>query len=123
MLLDSPTIALPLYLQQPETKANWRAIKGDILSNLPEWAKPVPYQIKSIAVRDATVAVREAKAKYSKTGQFQQVKFKSRKNPVQSCYVPKSAVSASGVDRTKLGQIKFSEPLPNSFGVSNGFVA
>ncbi|MGD1699253.1 RNA-guided endonuclease InsQ/TnpB family protein [Dapis sp. BLCC M229] len=104
------------YLQQPETKANWRAIKGDILRNLPEWAKPVPYQIKSIAVRDACIAVREAKAKYSKTGQFQQVKFKSRKNPVQSCYVPKSAVSAKGVYYTKLGQIKFSEPLPEGFG-------
>ncbi|MGD1805986.1 RNA-guided endonuclease InsQ/TnpB family protein [Dapis sp. BLCC M126] len=104
------------YLQQPDTKANWRAIKGDILSNLPEWAKPVPYQIKSIAVRDACIAVREAKAKYSKTGQFQQVKFKSRKNPVQSCYVPKSAVSAKGVYHTKLGQIKFSEPLPEGFG-------
>ncbi len=105
-----------MYLQQPDTKANWRAIKGDILKNLPEWAKPVPYQIKSIAVRDATIAVREAKAKYSQTGQFQQVRFKSRKNPVQSCYVPKSAVSAKGIYHTKLGQIKFSEPLPESFG-------
>ncbi|NET45215.1 transposase [Okeania sp. SIO2B3] len=104
------------YLMQPDTKANWKAIKGGILNNLPEWAKLVPYQIKSIAVRDACIAVREAKVKYSKTGQRQQVKFKSRKNPIQSCYIPKSAVSSKGIYHTKLGQIRFSEPLPESFG-------
>ncbi|GGA21973.1 hypothetical protein CYANOKiyG1_37040 [Okeania sp. KiyG1] len=104
------------YLQQPDTKANWKAIKAGILNNLPEWSKPVPYQIKSIAIRDACIAVREAKVKYSKTRQVQQVKFKSRKNPIQSCYIPKSAVSAKGIYHTKLGQIRFSEPLPESFG-------
>jgi putative transposase len=104
------------YLQQPDTKANWKAIKGRILNDLPEWSKPVPYQIKSIAVRDACIAVREAKVKYSKTGQVQQVKFKSRKNPIQSCYIPKSAVSAKGIYDTKLGKLKFSEALPETFG-------
>ncbi|WP_293139016.1 transposase, partial [Okeania sp. SIO3I5] len=104
------------YLQQPDTKANWKAIKGEILRNLPEWAKPVPYQIKSIAVRDACNSVKEAKIKYSQTGVFQQVKFKSRKNPIQSSYIPKSAVSAKGVYYTKLGEIKFSELLPEDFG-------
>ncbi|WP_026798031.1 helix-turn-helix domain-containing protein [Planktothrix prolifica] len=28
------------YLQQPDTKANWMAIKTGILNGLPEWAKP-----------------------------------------------------------------------------------
>lgn len=116
MLLDLPITALPLYLQQHDTKANWKAIKGEILRNLPKWAKPVPYQIKSIAVRDACIAVKEAKIKYSQTGQFQQVKFKSRKNPIQSSYIPKSAVSAKGIYCTKLGEIKFSELLPEDFG-------
>ncbi|GGA41850.1 hypothetical protein CYANOKiyG1_60380 [Okeania sp. KiyG1] len=101
---------------QPDTKANWKAIKGGILNDLPEWSKPVPYQIKSIAIRDACIAVREAKVKYSKTGQVQQVKFKSRKNPIQSCYIPKSAVSSKGIYHTKLGQIRFSEPIPEAFG-------
>lgn len=104
------------YLQQPETKANWKAIKSEILNNLPEWAKAVPYQIKSIAVRDACIAVREAKVKLTKTGQVQQVKFKSRKNPIQSCYIPKSAVSAKGIYQTKLGKIKFAESTPETFG-------
>lgn len=41
------------YLQQPDTQANWKAIKTDILHSLPDWAKAVPYQIKSVAIRDA----------------------------------------------------------------------
>lgn len=89
---------------------------GGILNNLPKWSKPVPYQIKSIAIRDACIAVREAKVKYSKTGQVQQVKFKSRKNPTQSCYIPKSAVSSKGIYHTKLGQIRLKEPIPEGFG-------
>ena len=104
------------YLQQPDTKAHWKAIKGGILNNLPEWSKPVPYQIKSIAIRDACIAVREAKVKYSKTRQVQQVRFKSRKNPTQSCYIPKSAVSSKGIYHTKLGQIRLKEPIPEGFG-------
>lgn len=41
------------YLQQPDTKANWKAIKGGILKALPDWCKEVPYQIKSIAIHYA----------------------------------------------------------------------
>jgi hypothetical protein len=53
------------YLRQPETKANWKAIKGGILDSLPDFCADVPYQIKSIAVRDACIAVREKpKKKY-----------------------------------------------------------
>jgi len=41
------------YLQEPNTKANWYQVKKSIFSNLPEWCKEAPYQIKSIAVKDA----------------------------------------------------------------------
>jgi putative transposase len=57
------------YLKQPDTRANWKAIKGDILNALPEFCKAVPYQIKSIAVKDACKAVSNAKLKFKKTGQ------------------------------------------------------
>ena len=43
------------YLQQPDTKANWKAIKGGILEALPDWCYCVPYQIQSIAVKDACI--------------------------------------------------------------------
>ncbi|WP_293116081.1 transposase [Moorena sp. SIO4G3] len=99
-------------LQGGEVKANWKAIKTGILNDLPEWCKEVPYQIKSIAIKDACTAVREAKKKYKKTSQINRARFRSRKNPVQSCYIPKSAVSKTGIYHTKLGQLTYTEVLP-----------
>ena len=90
------------YLQQPNTKANWKAIKTEIIRSLPDWAKEIPYQIKSMAIKDACTAVRLAKKKYKKTGKIQKVKFRSRRDKIQSCYIPKSAVSNKGIYQTKL---------------------
>ncbi|AOY84790.2 transposase [Moorena producens JHB] len=101
-------------LENGEVKANWLAIKTGILNDLPEWCKTVPYQIKSIAIKDACTAVREAKKKYKKTAQINRVKFRSRKNPVQSCYIPKSAVSSKGIYHTKLDELTFAETLPDN---------
>lgn len=104
------------YLQEPDTQANWKAIKTGILSSLPDFCKSVPYQIKSIAVKDACKAVSNAKSKYKKTGLIQKVKFRSRKNPYQSCYIPKSAVKDLGIYHTILGQLSYAEKLPRNFG-------
>jgi putative transposase len=57
------------YLQEPGTKANWLTIKTRILNSLPEWAKSVPFQIKSIAIKDACSTVKAAKNGFSKDGQ------------------------------------------------------
>ena len=56
------------YLQEPGRKANWKAIKTGIINDLPEWAKEVPYQIKSIAVKDACEAVKMLKENIKKLG-------------------------------------------------------
>lgn len=104
------------YLQQPDTKANWKAIKTDLLNSLPEWCKEVPFQIKSIAIKDACTAVSNAKKKYKQTGIIQKVKFRSRRDRIQSCYIPKSAVSRKGIYHTLLGQVHLSEDLPNKLG-------
>ncbi|WP_364420578.1 transposase [Moorena sp. SIO3H5] len=101
-------------LQIGVVKANWKAIKTGILHDLPEWCKDVPYQIKSIAIKDACTAVREAKKKSKKTSQINRVRFRSRKNPIQSCYIPKSAVSDAGIYHTKLGKLTYSEDLPGN---------
>ncbi len=95
-------------------KANWKAIKTGLLSDLPEWAKEVPYQIKSTAIKDACVAVGAAKKTYKKTGKVQQVRFRSRKNLIQSCYIPKTAIKDRGVYPTKLGQLTYSQRLPDN---------
>ena len=100
------------YLQQPDTQANWKAIKTDILHSLPDWAKAVPYQIKSVAIRDACLAVSKAKQDYNKTGRFQKVKFRSRKDKTASAFIPSSAISDEGVYHTVLGRLKLSETLP-----------
>lgn len=104
------------YLQCPGTKANWKAIKTGIIKSLPEWSKEIPYQIKSIAIKDACVAVREAKKKYKQTGVINKVKFRSRRDKIQSCYIPKTAVSNKGIYHTILGGVNFTEQLPDKIG-------
>ncbi|QOV24756.1 transposase [Anabaenopsis elenkinii CCIBt3563] len=103
-------------LQDSSIKANWKAIKTDILNGLPEWSKSVPYQIKSIAIKDACKSVSNAKKKFKNGGGISKIRFRSRKDTVQSCYIPKSAVKDLGIYHTVLGKVTFKEPLPQSFG-------
>jgi putative transposase len=77
------------YLDSPGTKANWKAIK------------------------DACTAVKNAKKKSKQTGQVQKIKFRSRRDKIQSCYIPKSAVSSQGIYHTILGSISLTEKLPD----------
>ena len=105
------------YLKQPGTKANWKSIKGEILKSLLEWSKETPYQIRSIAIRDACKAISAAKKKFKLTKVIQKVKFKSRKTPTQSCYIPKSALVSGGIYPTLTGgKIDTVEKLPSEYG-------
>jgi len=112
-LVYNTTIKL---LQDGETKANWKAIKTDILNSLPGFCSDVPYQIKSIAIKDACKSVSNAKKKYKNGGGISKCRFRSRKDPVQSSYIPKSAVSSKGIYHTILGEATFKEALPLEFG-------
>lgn len=98
-------------LKQPDTKAQWKSIKTDLLHEMPEWSKEVPYQIKSIAIRDCCQAVSNAKKKFKQTGKFQEVKFRSKKRGDNNLFIPQSAVSENGVYHTILGKLKTAEPL------------
>ena len=73
----------------------------------------VPYLVKSIAIRDACIAVREAKRRYRETGKVHEVKFRSRKSPVQSVYIPATAIKDRGVYHTMLGDMRYAEALPS----------
>jgi len=103
------------YLKQPDTKANWKGIKTGIIKSLPEYYNDVPYQIKSLAIRDACKAVSNAKKKYKSTNLINDVKFRSRKTPYQSIFIPKSGFSkkVSGFYTESLGKIKFSQKIPS----------
>lgn len=103
------------YLQEPGTKANWLTIKTGIVNSLPDWASSVPFQVKSIAIKDACQAVKKAKADFKKDGQVRRGKFRSRKDTKQSVYIPKSAIKDCGIYHTILGQSKLKEALPESF--------
>ncbi|WP_445251089.1 RNA-guided endonuclease InsQ/TnpB family protein [Microcoleus sp. D3_18a_C4] len=103
------------YLQEPGTKANWMTLKTGILNSLPEWAKPVPFQIKSIAIKDACSAVKAAKQGFKKDGQLRKCKFRSRKDTKQSIYVPKASIKDCGVYHSILGKCQLTESLPKNF--------
>ena len=101
------------YLKTPGTKANWKGIKGQILADLPEWSKEIPYQIKSMAVYEACKAVKKAKGDFKKTGEFCEVKFKSKKNPRKTCYIPKGSVTKKGLYPRIAGELIYKEELPD----------
>ena len=106
------------YLQEPGTKANWMAIKTGILNSLPSWAKSVPFQVKSIAIKDACLAVKAAKKGFKKDGQIRKCRFRSRKDTKQSIFVPKSGIKVCGVYHSILGKCRLKETLPS--GLSDG---
>jgi putative transposase len=97
-------------------RPTWTDLATDIiLPGLPEWAKAIPYQIKKMAVKECCDAYTAAKQKYRKTGQYSELYYKSRKSPVQTCYIPKSAVKPTGIYPTLSGVMKYAEPLPVAF--------
>ena len=111
-------------LREPGSVANWKATKTDIIHAAPERLQAAPYQVKSIAVRDACLAVRRCKqankelAAAKNAGQrldesFAVVKCRSRKHPRQGCFIPATAVSAHGVYYTILGDLRMAEPIPD----------
>ncbi|HEY9705710.1 MAG TPA: transposase, partial [Allocoleopsis sp.] len=103
------------YLQQPNTKANWMKVASIILGDLPDWTKPVPYQIKKIAVRDACLAVKAAKKGFGEDGQIRRCKFRSRRDKKQTIFVPKTAIKNCGVYHTILGICNLKETIPENF--------
>lgn len=62
-------------------------IKKDLLKQLPQWCKEVPFQIKGIAVKEACNTFWAAKGNPS---------FRRLKDPEQSCFIPKSAIKSEG---------------------------
>jgi len=83
---------------------SWIDIKKDLLKKLPKWCDGVPFQIKGIAVKEAHQAYWKAKA---------HPKFRSRKAPTQSCYIPKSAIKNTGIYPRISGKgLRYGEPLP-----------
>ena len=88
----------------------WMKMSTLVLHSLTEnYIKSVPYQIKNIAVKDSYTSWMTNCKKTKKTGKPFKLRYKSRKNPIQSCYILKQAVSESGIYHTISGKLKLSE--------------
>ena len=114
------------YLKRTGEAANWKRIKTEIIHAVPDRLKPAPYQIKSVAIRDACKAVsavrrynRELRARGKRTDKDWAVaKFRSRKHPRQGCFIPGKAVSWQGIYYRMLGKLRMAERLPGNHGDS-----
>ena len=96
-------------------KNDWVYIKANMKTLFVwyDWLNDVPYQIKGQAVKDACKAVETEECKAAQTGESFDMKFKSRKNPKQSCFIPKTAVKQHGVYvRILQGTLLRREELP-----------
>ena len=103
------------HLRLPDTKANWMAIKTDIVDAIPDWLKETPYQIKSVAVRDACKAVSSAKLKFKRTKKFSTVKFRAKRAKRDSLFVSHEAVKKLGFYTRYLGEsVRPAEDLPEA---------
>lgn len=97
---------------------HWMGAAKLIMNALPEWAKSIPYQVKKIAVEDAYKAFSNGFKKAKLTGTPFQLKYRTKKDIKQSCFIPSSALKANGelftIYKTIVGQLKVSESLPNN---------
>ncbi len=79
-----------------ELKANWKALKTEIIHAVPERLKDTPYQVRSIAVRDACRAMSEVKRRNKALGpglaggEYHELRFRSRKGPSKAATSPKT---------------------------------
>jgi putative transposase len=94
-------------------KPSWMDIKKMFTRTLPEWTKDVPFQIKGIAVKEAVEAFwATLKGHKGKKGKIY-FNFRSWKDPVQSCFIPKTAISDNGIYPKMSGKdLKFIESFP-----------
>ena len=91
-----------------------------LLQSLPEWAAEIPYQVKKMAVSDAFQAFSNGCKRAKKTGKPFKLSFRSRKDPQQSCFIPKSALSEKGVYNSKVSKLTGDESLRMSEQVPEG---
>ena len=89
---------------------NWMKLSKHLLTELDnDYVKSVPRQIKDKAVKDAYISWSANCKKTKKSGRPFSLRFKSRKDKVQSCYIPKTAVSELGIYPTKSGRMRFAQ--------------
>jgi hypothetical protein len=102
------------HLKQPETKADWKAIKKWLIPSLPDYTFDVPRAIRDGAVMDACRAVKAAKLKFKQTGEFNEVKFRARRDSLQTLFIRNDMIRKGTIYPTFMGKLFLSESLPES---------
>jgi putative transposase len=101
------------YLRGDGTVASYFTIRKIILAMpTPEWVVDYPSRIKEIAISDACMAVHQAKLKCKKTGKFQEVKFRTKKDRTQTLVITKTAVSNLFIFKNKKHRVYLNVPQP-----------
>lgn len=100
-----------LVIYKNDSNKVWHKVYQEIAEQNKEYdyIKSVPYQIKKVAVKDFNNALSRNKKKAKKSGKRFEMKFRSKKNPKQSCYIPKTAITSSGIYYTIAGKLKMKE--------------
>ena len=102
--------SVAFYSPKEKDNINWMELTNRLTAKLTEdYVKVVPYQIKKIAVKDCYNAYLNGCRKFKKTGEPFDLKYRIRKDPYQSCYIPKSALKENGIYYTISGKLKIKE--------------
>lgn len=102
--------AIQHYKDKEFDVRHWMKLYDYIASELDmDYVKETPAVIKVTAVKDAYTAWKANCKKAKKSGKPFSLKFKSKKDKIQSCGIPKTAISVLGIYYTKSGIMKFSE--------------
>jgi putative transposase len=84
-------------------------LRDNVLAVMPERFAKVPFLVKAGGVLDYYNARNNVIEKYKETGEVQEIKWRSRKNPSQSCRIKPESVTKRGIYASKVGTQKMSE--------------
>ena len=86
--------AVTYYKRDDKNEINWMNVAKQILQELSdkEYVNIVPYQIKKIAVKDCYYSYIVNCRKSKKLGTPFELKYRARKDPKQSCFIPNVVV-------------------------------
>ena len=100
-----------LVIYKNGSQKTWDKVYQEIAEQNKEYdyIKAVPYQVKKIAVKDYRDSLSRNMRKAKRLGKPFEMKFRTKKNPKQSCYIPKAAISSSGIYHTIAGKLKMKE--------------
>lgn len=101
------------YLRKPGTHASLSDVRKIQKAEHPTWAFDCPQRVREHAMSDACNAVKNAKAKFRRSGIFQQVGFRSRRDTQQGFGFDKVSVSQCKVFSRNLSvEFHASEHVP-----------